>query len=147
MRQYHILYPNTSISEVEEYFEKYKRDVVIKANEGSYGNSMYYVNDFLELQEKMNLLFQKHSSISISPFYDILCEYRVIVLDDEVLLIYGKRRAEVLGDGIHTTYELLCQFNQPFFEKIEDHSSLDYILEKDKRYCYSSQHKIGRAHV
>lgn len=145
--EYQILYPNTPIEEVEGYFNQFQKDVVVKANEGSFGDAMYHVEDFVELQDKMNILFQKYSSISISPFYSILCEYRIIVLDDEVLLIYGKKRAEVIGDGVHTVYELLCEFNPPFFQKMDEHSSLDYVLEKNQKYSYGWQHNISKGSV
>ena len=105
---YYILYPDTPKEEVEECFCKYQEDVVVKANNGSYGNHMFHVTDRNKLWNSMDILFQTNRSISMSPFYAISCEYRLIVLDGNVELIYGKRRPIIVGDGKHTIYELLC---------------------------------------
>lgn len=141
---YHILYKETDKSEVLDCFNKYNRDVVIKANKGCYGDKMFHIKDEDELFSKMNLLFEDNYSISISPFYKIKCEYRNIVLNNDVELIYGKERPVVIGDGVHTIYELLCNFNKPFFSKLEDHKDLDIVLEKDKEYSYGWQHNISK---
>ncbi len=144
---HHIFYENDDIKEVEDYFHFCHDDVVVKANGGSYGDEVFHTTTFLELQEKMKFLFQSNNSLSISPFYSISCEYRVIVLDGEVLLIFGKQRPIVVGDGVHTIYELLCQFNEPFFEKLKDHSSLDRVLETGKTFEYSWQHNISKGAI
>ena len=144
---YHILYSNTPKEEVEKCFKEYEENVVIKANEGSYGNNMFHVTSLEELQEKRNILFETGRSISMSPYYNIICEYRVIVLKNQIKLIYGKKRPVVTGDGVHSIYELLCEFNHPFFQKLEDHSSLDKILKKGEVYEYSWQHNLSRGAI
>jgi len=140
---YHILYKNTSREEVIDTFNKYNKNIVLKSNKGCYGDSVYHIEEENDLFNKMELLFKNNYSISMCPFYDIKCEYRVIVLNNNVELIYGKKRAIVVGDGVHTIYELLCEFNRPFFEKI-DHKDLDIVLEKDKEYVYSFKHNISK---
>lgn len=141
--EYHILYKDTSRDEVLNTFNEYNSDIVLKANKGCYGDSVFHIKNEDELFSKMELLFKKNYSISMCPFYDIKCEYRIIVLNNNVELIYGKMRAIIVGDGVHTTYELLCEFNKPFFEKI-DHSDLDFVLEKGKEYVYSFKHNISK---
>ena len=122
---YHILYPYTPIEEVKTCFLDYHSDVVLKANEGSYGNHMFHVTKWDDVSHQMKELFSTCRSISMSPYYSIVCEYRVIVLNGQVELIYGKKRPVVVGDGVHTIYELLCHFNRPFFQKMEEHKKLD----------------------
>ena len=144
--EHHILYKETKKEEIEEIFNNYNKDVVLKKNIGSYGIDMYHIKDIDELINKLNELFVNNKSVSILPYYKIKSEYRVIVLNNEVELIYGKKRPVVIGDGIHTVYELLLNFNKPFFKDI-NHEELDYILEKDKIYEYSWQHNISKGAI
>ena len=145
--EYHIFFSCYSKEEVMNCFLEYGRDVVVKANKGSYGNHMFHVKDINELFQKMDLLLKDNYSISVSPFYSISCEYRLIVLNHEVELVFGKKRPIVVGDGVHTIYELLLEFNSPFFQKMEDHSSLDVILKEGKVYEYSWQHNLSKGAI
>ncbi len=144
---HHIFYEKDSREEVEDYFNKCNGDVVVKANTGSYGNNMYHVTNIDDLIEKMKLLFKNNYSISISPFYNIKLEYRVIVLNNKVLLIFGKKRPVVVGNGKNTVYELLLEFNKPFFEDLENHTELDYVLESGKEFEYSWQHNLAKGAI
>lgn len=144
--EHHILYQNTSREEVEKCFFEYNSDVVLKANGGSYGDGVYHVSSFEDLFSTMESLFQKHYSISMMPFYSILMEYRIIVLKGEVELIYGKKRPIVVGDGVHTIYELLCSFNYPFFKSIQD-SSLERVLLKGEVFEYSWQYNLAKGSI
>lgn len=73
-------------------FNKFDKDVVLKTNNGTGGRDVFRVTDFNDLLEKMRYLFAKNEYASISPFYEINNEYRVIILNDEVKLIYSKHR-------------------------------------------------------
>ena len=143
---HHILYEDSKREEIENIFNHYNKDVVLKKNTGSYGVDMYHIKDMNELLSKMKELFTYNKSVSILPYYNIKSEYRVIVLNNKVELIYGKKRPIVIGDGIHTVYELLLEFNKPFFKDI-DHTNLDYILEENKTYEYSWQHNISKGAI
>ena len=144
--EHHIFYPNDSREEVLSSFHSYQENVVVKANSGSYGDDMFPVTNEEDLFSKMDLLFQKHHSISMSPFYSILHEYRVIVLNQEVELIFGKKRPVVVGDGVHSIIELLREFNEPYFIKVED-SSLHRVLEKGEVYSYGWQHNLSKGSI
>ncbi len=144
--EHHILYQEDKKEDIEKIFNEYNKDVVIKKNIGSYGSDMFHIKDFNDLLNNMNNLFKSNKSISILPFYKIKAEYRVIVLNNNVELIYSKIRPVVIGDGIHTIYELLLDFNKPFFKDIKN-KELDYILEKDKIYEYSWQHNISKGAI
>lgn len=78
--------------EVAEIFKKIGKDtVVVKANTSSEGKHVYKVNSKEEATEIIKQLFKdKFSSVSICPFEEIECEYRVVFLDNEILYVYKK---------------------------------------------------------
>lgn len=122
---------------VEKYFQDHNQDIVIKANRGLSGVDVYHVTDSDKLSFYLDKTFQKNSSLSLCPFYHIKAEYRLIVFHNECLLMYGKRKALVIGDGKHSIRELLEKFNPIFFkDKLESHS-YDQILENGEKYEYS----------
>lgn len=57
-------------------------------------------------------------SYSVCPFYNIENEYRVIILNNEIRLIYKKILPIVCGDGESTVKELLKKFNYVFLKII-----------------------------
>lgn len=67
------------------------KKVVVKANEGSCGNNVYLCKSVLEVNKCLKKIFKHKETASICPFYDIDTEYRVICLDYEPKLIYGKK--------------------------------------------------------
>jgi hypothetical protein len=46
--------------------------------------------------------FTRHRALALSPFHEIETEYRAVLLDDEGLLTYAKRRPFVVGDGVQS---------------------------------------------
>lgn len=78
--------------EIEQYLNKQMNGkVVVKANKGSCGNDVYLCTNIDEIMNIKEELFIDKESLSICPFYEIDTEYRVICLDDEIKLIYGKK--------------------------------------------------------
>ena len=65
-------------------------NLVCKANQGSGGMHVYRVHDQRELEEAIQLLFQVHRGICLSPYYQIDHEFRLIMLNRTVLLAYEK---------------------------------------------------------
>lgn len=78
--------------EVDEIYTKIgKKEVVVKANSSSEGKEVYKVNSKREILVIINDIFSRNfESISICPFENIECEYRVIFLDNEILYVYKK---------------------------------------------------------
>lgn len=128
--------------EIKKYFEKYNHNVVIKANNGTCGIEVFWLKDLNSAYQKANDLLLKNYSLSLCPYIEIKKEYRVIVLNNEALLVYGKVRPIVIGDGIKTIEELLIDFNPSFFKNQKN-------LPKDKlaintRYVYNWQFNLSR---
>ncbi len=83
--------------------------VVCKPNMGTSGQDVYRVRSPRELEWVVQRLFQEYKAIAVAPYYEIPHEYRVILLDDEVLLMYEKRRPTVTGDGQTPLGELVAR--------------------------------------
>lgn len=122
-----------------KYFKKYHSNIVIKNNTGTCGHGVYHITDEKEIDITLDKTFKKAHSISICPFYNIIDEYRIIILNNHVKLIYKKDRPIIYGDGIHTISYLLKEFNPNYQYKILD----DYILPKDKEYMYTWLHNLS----
>lgn len=134
---------NNAYSKALEYFNKHQNNVVIKPNNGTEGNEVYHIIDGSDLNNILDNLFTHHYSLSICPFYHIDSEYRVIVLDGVVKLIFEKIRPTVIGDGVSTIKELLLKLNPWYFENIAL-DSYNYILKKDEVFNYDWRFNLSK---
>lgn len=141
-----ILFKNYDVKIVEDYFYKNNKYLVIKDNMGSCGTGVFKSNNLEEVYFLIDKILETNYSVCISPFYDIKTEYRIININGVPKLIYGKRRPIVIGDGKRSIIELLREFNNNYFSKIED-ESLDIILEKDKSFEYNWQFNLSRGSI
>jgi glutathione synthase/RimK-type ligase-like ATP-grasp enzyme len=115
---------------VLDYLNKYQK-IIVKGNNGTCGKNVYLVDNKEDLFNKCDYLLSKQDSISIEPYYDIKNEYRVIILNNEVKVVYGKERPTIIGDGIHSIKELAIMFNDYFKSKTIKNS--DYIPKNGEK--------------
>lgn len=83
---------HNSLADLAHYFETHHRDIVLKPN-GEYASGGLGVTRLRNLDEapqKLAEIFRYFWSASLSPFYELAAEYRVVILDDEARLIYRK---------------------------------------------------------
>ena len=144
--EHYLVFKNYNKDKILEYCKKYNFNVVIKNNLGTCGNDMCHITDIKDLFDKLDELLNKNHSISITPYYDIKTEYRTIILNDNVELLYGKKRPIVIGNGKNTTYELLCDFNKKYFSNIKD-NNLDKILASNEVYEYNWQFNLSKGAI
>lgn len=81
-------------------------------------------------------------SISLCPFYNIKKEYRCFYLKEEVLLIYGKERPYILGNGKYTVKKLCEKQNKIIIdngEKIDE----KYIPKENEKIYLSWKHNLS----
>lgn len=121
-------------------FNKYNRDIIIKPNLGSIGMGVYHITDEKRLLSKTKLLLKENFSISICPYYYAKNEYRVIVLDNEVKLVFKKINPKVIGDGKTTLKELLVKFNPYYFT---DKEIKHLIPKKGEEYVYDFRFNLS----
>src|SRR4029077_18076004 len=80
--------------------------IVVKPNEGTSGKSVFRVTSKPALELAVKQIFSSHMSLAISPYLDIEDEVRVVLIDEAPLVVYGKHRPAVEGDGKHSLLEL-----------------------------------------
>lgn len=106
--------------------ESYGYKVVCKKNDGGFGgNNVFKAYSKSELERVVTKLFEKTYSISICPLIESADEYRSIVIDGEIKLMYLKTRQSVTGDGESTLMQLICN-------KYESDDLKDILLNLDK---------------
>lgn len=129
------------------FFQENNQDIVIKANEGTCGNEVYHIQNVHDMDQCLNKLFITNFSVSLCPFYSIKTEYRIIILRNRPVLIYGKRRPIVVGDGKKTIRELLLEFNPYYFQNRLQDVLYSRVLEKNQEYQYSWQFNLSKGSV
>lgn len=120
--------------------KKHKK-IVLKQNEGMSGKFVYLIENSSDLTNKSNEIFAKFQSISISPFYDIKHEYRVVILNNKVELIFDKIRPFVVGDGINTVATLAK--NKYKFHKIDENIDPSLVLRAGENLTLSWRHNLN----
>jgi glutathione synthase/RimK-type ligase-like ATP-grasp enzyme len=85
---------------------RYPQGLVVKPNEGTTGESVFMVKNEPALELAVTRIFSTCLSLAISPRVDIEDEVRVVLLDGEALVVYGKNRPSIVGDGKRSLLEL-----------------------------------------
>ena len=133
--------------DVLNYFKKNNNTLIVKGNIGTCGKCVYLVKDEKSLFEKLDLLLCSQESISLCPYYDILNEYRVIVLNNEARVIYGKVRPVIKGDGIHTVLELAIQFNEFYRNNTDRIKNPNYIPKLNEEIELNYQFNLSNGAI
>ena len=111
------IYKNYNKNNLISYLNKNK-EIILKRTHGSCGVDVFKINNQKDLFSKLDYLLAQDFMVILSPYYNIKREYRVIVLNNEVKLIYGKERPVIVGDGFSTIKELLEKFNDSYYNEI-----------------------------
>jgi glutathione synthase/RimK-type ligase-like ATP-grasp enzyme len=80
--------------------------IVVKPNEGTSGRLVFKVLDRPALERAVSEIFSLNLNLAVSPYLEIKDEVRVILIDDLPVIVYGKSRPSVTGDGAHSILEL-----------------------------------------
>lgn len=147
--EHHILFnPSSKLGKntrklLNEYFDIYNKDVVVKPNMGTEGTDVFHITNREELIKVTNNLFLNNFSISICPFYKIDNEYRVVVLNNQTELIFEKHKPVVIGDGIKQVKELLMDLNPYYFKDI-NLDNYSKVLNNNERYEYDWRFNLSK---
>lgn len=129
-------------SKMINFLNKYKK-IVCKINNGTGGKDVYFIENEKTLEQAVTKIFSKDEYIALSPFYDIKNEYRAIILNNEVKLLYSKERQFVIGDGISTIFQLIAnKFSASPKLDLTD-IPLNTILKKNEQYNICWKHNLG----
>ena len=140
--KHHIIFRNYNRAYIKELYELYEHNLVIKANLGTCGKEVFYETDLLKIYQLLDKLLIKNYSLSICPYIKIKNEYRVIILDSQILLMYGKIKPAVIGDGKKTLRELLIEFNPHYFGNKKNIPNI--VLNKEEKYEYNWQFNLSK---
>lgn len=80
--------------------------LVVKPNVGKEGHEVQRASTSVQLVMALQGVFASSGNACVCPYVSIDEEYRAIVLDGEVRLVYRKVRPVVMGDGESTVAEL-----------------------------------------
>ena len=141
--------------EIQAFAKSHSFPLVVKPNEGTGGSQVTKVENGLELEQAVTQLFDKHRAISISPFVEIEQEYRAILLDDELLLIYAKMRPMLVGNGQSSIIELVQRKSveqsipQNLASKALEHyeGRLSHVLDEGEKLPLYWKHNLGTGAV
>lgn len=124
------------------FLNKYKK-IVCKINNGTGGKDVYFIDNEKTLEQAVTKIFSKDEYVALSPFYDIKNEYRAIILNNEVKLLYSKERQFVIGDGISSIFQLIAnKFSASPKLDLTD-IPLNTILQKNEQYNICWKHNLG----
>ena len=128
---------------LKSLFNRYDKDVVLKINDGTCGVNVLHIKDELELVKQYERLSEKYFSMSLCPYYDIENEYRAIVVNGKVELLYKKIKPTVIGDGKRTIKDLLLEFNEEYFKNIQT-EGLERVLSDGESYEYDWRFNLAK---
>ena len=140
--EHNVIFKDYSKKEVLNYFNKNNKEIIVKGNIGTCGNEVFKVDNEKDLFKVIDELFLKEFSISLCPYYDIRNEYRVIILNGEVRIIYGKIRPLIVGDGKSTIKELAINFND--YYQSYDFSNSEYVPKLGEEILLNYQFNLSK---
>jgi len=93
--------------------------VIVKPNSGSQGSGVALVHSKKEFYKAMNTIFKTDKIAQVQEFIKGN-DYRVVVLDDQVLSAYQRLPLSVVGDGVSSIKNLLIKKQKEFIQSGRD---------------------------
>jgi glutathione synthase/RimK-type ligase-like ATP-grasp enzyme len=125
--------------------------IVIKPNEGTGGDLVFRARSEPELERAVHRIFASEKSLAISPYLEIEEEVRVILIDDQAVVVYRKERPSIVGDGKRGFLELAVasipasqlSVVLPVIVEDLDKAALDRVLPAGERRVLNWRHNLG----
>lgn len=133
-----------------DLFLKYNKNVILKVNNGTCGDGVYHITTKKELKKIYNHLLKYNFSISLCPYYDIKNEYRVILLNNEIKIMYGKINPVVIGNGKDKLIDLLKDFNINYFgykTNLKKNINYNKVLKKYEKFIYDFKYNLSKGSI
>jgi glutathione synthase/RimK-type ligase-like ATP-grasp enzyme len=147
---YEYVPPQRSWERMLRLIEDHPAGLVVKPNDGTSGKSVHKVMTESDLEVAAHRIFASNQSLAVSPYVEIQQEIRVVVLDDQPIVAYGKQRPSVVGDGKRSVLELVLAGTPrakragiltSAFES-SDNAELDSIPPPGQRRVVSWRHNL-----
>ena len=129
---------------VYNFFRENNNHIVIKSNTGTCGSEVFEIKTIEDIDYYLDRMFLNNRSLSICSYYDIENEYRTIVFNNKILLIYKKIKPVVIGDGTSSIRELLLKFNPIYFKDKLKEIKFDRVLKENEKYEYNWQFNLSK---
>ncbi len=129
----HVIMNNYDKEDVINYFNNHDKEIVVKGNVSNAGKEVFKVTSENDLFNIIDKLLLKQFSISLCPYYHIKNEYRIIILNNEIRLIFGKIKPFIIGDGIKSTLELAKEYNDYYINHEDKIENPNYIPKEDEK--------------
>lgn len=135
-----------SLDAMQRLLDQHPHGLVIKPNEGTSGEFVFRATTRAQLETAVARILAAHPSLAISPYVEIKDEVRVVLLDARAVIVYGKTRPSVVGDGVHSlralaqataTTEQLKTITEDF-----DAAALDAIPPAGERLLLNWRHNL-----
>ena len=127
-------------SDALTHFERLGGSVFVKPLAGSRGDFAQAIHGEAALARYLDDVAKYYDAILMQPIVEGI-EYRVFLLDDDVLYCARKYPPSVAGDGVHTLRDLLAVHNDALRSRglspaslPDDDPSLDAVLAKGGRH-------------
>ena len=125
--------------------------LVVKPNEGTSGDSVFKVSTEPDLELAVHRIFSSSLGLAISPYVEIEDEVRVVLLDHHPVVVYGKNRPAVTGDGKHSLLELALEATPvdlrsrvlPGMLADLDAAALDTVVPAGQRRVLNWRHNLN----
>lgn len=106
---------------INAIIKKEKLPLVLKPAEGSHSRGVYLVHNKRQLGKLMSELFVSEKELVLAPFRDIKHEYRTVVLNGKVELIFDKVKKERVKRGklVFGSRAKILEINDKNYKKLE----------------------------
>lgn len=111
--------PERTIAHAYAYAQQIGFPVVVKPNSGSQGSGVSLVHTKKELYTALRLIFKSDRIALLQPVISGK-DYRLVVLEDEVISAYERIPLSVIGNGRATIKTLLLQKQRMFLDENRD---------------------------
>ena len=138
-----LYYNQKFLEEAINLLKNNDNKIVIKANNSCEGKDVYYCSNENEIKDVVTKLFKQNDTLSACPYEDIDYEYRAIYLCGDIIFIYKKKKAYVMGDGIHTVKELINEKYNKTHLSICKNLNLNKIPLKNEEVVVSWKHNLN----
>ncbi len=133
-----------------DLLEQSPKGIVVKPNEGTSGNLVFKVLTKPALELAVSEIFSMNLNLAISPYLEIENEVRVILVDTLPVIVYGKSRPSIVGDGVHSVLELALATMPaerlsallPRMAGDPDSASLETVLPSGQHHALSWRHNL-----
>lgn len=116
--------------------------LLLKPNKGQDGNGITICETQAQLHATCAALFEARQDFLIQPIIT-QSEYRILVVDDEVVLMHSKRNQSVIGDGVSSIETLLSKVPASKkssvvinWQHVKKHTNKDTILPNGEHFEY-----------